>query len=153
MRLVVSIALLLGAVACHSSFALRDRSELRRDVAQHEAKWRGLGLHYYAFEYDLDSRVNPPRVRIDVMADTVAHVVVVETGQELPVAGWPTVDSLFAELDGLAARPDVRLTVTYDPGLGFPTHITGLFADPVAQLDIQVDHLYGVAFDRAHSLH
>jgi hypothetical protein len=129
-------AVLAAAVGCHSSTSPSDA--LSRELARREAQWRAAGIHEYAFDYDVAAMVNTPPVRIEVRADTVAHVVVRATGQEVPRQGWPTVDSLFARARALVANDQYHPTIAYDAQRGFPTEIDAISHVPDTGYSIKV---------------
>lgn len=114
-------AALVVVAACNSPLAPREQAE--RSLVRHEAQWRAAAIHDYAFDYDLIAMARNPEVRIEVRGDTVAGVEDLATGASLPRAGWPTIDSVFAAARSALARPDDRVTVTYDESRGYPTRV------------------------------
>lgn len=114
-------SVLLVAVACSSPLSPREQGD--RDLAQHQAKWHAAGVHAYAFDYDVIAMAQRPGVRIEVRGDTVARVVDRATGAELPTAGWPTIDSVFAEARAALARTEYHARVMYDGTRGYPTRV------------------------------
>src|ERR1700719_130426 len=89
-----AVILMLLVVSCESTGPLFS-PEVRLAVQQ--AQWRQQGIHDYSFDYAFSGAwVAPPPVRIVVIADTVRSATVIATGAQRPIAGMPTIDSVFA---------------------------------------------------------
>ena len=113
---------LLATLACHSS--LSPEEQRRSELTRREALWKAASVHSYTFDLHERAMVSGGPVRIEVRADTVYRVVDLATGHELAVAGWPTIDSLFAQIDSLDTHDgDWTVTVAYDARFGYPAHI------------------------------
>ena len=101
------------------------------DLAMHQAQWREHGIHDYVFEFAIAGVwVAPPPVRITVVADTVRSAIVIATGAAAPIAGLPTIDSLFATV-GQSIRSEMGPPVIeYDSKLGYPRSINTISSSP-----------------------
>ena len=100
-------------------------------------------MHAYVFDYQLScwcpARPTDPvpptePVRIEVRADTIARVLSLVTGDEVPAASppinWPTVDSLFQDVERLtewSGRADWQ--ARYHETFGYPTFVSGFLPD------------------------
>ena len=116
------------------------------DLAVHQAQWQRHGIHDYVFDFAIAGVwVAPPPVRIAVVADTVRSAVVIATGIAAPIAGLPTIDSLFATV-GRSIRSEMGTPVTeYDSKLGYPRSIdTNSSSPPDAGFTITVRSLLPV---------
>ncbi len=95
------------------------------EVAQQRRQWERLGIDTY--EYDLTifcfcPHVDP--VRVQVRADTVFSVILVETGApvEEPFRAR-TIDELFDVIEDAVAQKADQLDVEYDEAFGYPSRI------------------------------
>ncbi len=95
------------------------------EVAQQRRQWERLGFD--AYEYDLTifcfcPHVDP--VRVQVRADTVFSVTLVETGApvEDPFRAR-TIDELFDVIEDAVAQEANQLDVEYDEAFGYPSRI------------------------------
>ena len=95
------------------------------EVAQQRRQWERLGID--AYEYDLTifcfcPHVDP--VRVQVRADTVFSVILVETGApvEEPFRAR-TIDELFDVIEDAVAQKADQLDVEYDEAFGYPSRI------------------------------
>ena len=140
-RALAKISLIGGAAVaagCNSPTSPRD--QLLRALTQHETQWRSAAIHAYAFDYDANSMVTAPPVRIEVQGDTVARVVARETGAELSRAGWPTIDSLFVRAHDAIGNGQYQILISYDPQRGFPTRIAANSSVPDTWFDLRVSN-------------
>jgi len=101
------------------------------DLAVHQAQWRQQGIHNYVFDFAIAGVwVAPPPVRIAVVADSVRSAIVIATGAAAPIAGLPTIDSLFATV-GRSIRSEMGPPVIeYDSKLGYPRSINTISSSP-----------------------
>jgi len=95
------------------------------EVAQQRRQWERLGFD--AYEYDLAifcfcPHIDP--VRVQVRADTVFSVTLVETGApvEDPFRAR-TIDELFDVIEDAVAQEANQLDVEYDEAFGYPSRI------------------------------
>ena len=95
------------------------------EVAQQRRQWERLGFD--AYEYDLTifcfcPHVDP--VRVQVRADTVFSVTLVETGApvEDPFRAR-TIDELFDVIEDAVAQEANQLDIEYDEAFGYPSRI------------------------------
>jgi hypothetical protein len=98
------------------------------ELARNRQRWASARLHDYEFDYQLSCFCAPEsteQVHIVVRGDDVSSVVRVRDG--LPAGsrpgGWPTVETLFADVQRLLDAKAERLEVTYDPTYGYPRQI------------------------------
>jgi hypothetical protein len=101
------------------------------DLAVHQAQWRQHGFRDYIFDYTISSVwVAPPPVRITVVADTVRSAIVIATGAAAPIAGLPTIDSLFATVGRSIQSEMGPPVIEYDSKLGYPRSIDTISSSP-----------------------
>jgi hypothetical protein len=115
----------MAVAACDSSTA--PPSEARfPELTRQESKWKSQGLHDYLFDYQHQFAGAAQAARIYVTGDSVVGATDITTGSALSLdqsSAWPTVDSLFARARAALASKDVKVSVTYDASLGYPTSI------------------------------
>jgi len=65
-------------------------------------------------------------LRIQVLDDEVVAVHDVETGEPVtqPIASFPTIDDLFAEIEDAIQRKAFRIQATYDDERGYPIDVS-----------------------------
>jgi hypothetical protein len=126
------------AAACSSPTSPRD--QIARGLAQRETQWRAAAIHAYAFDYDDSATVNKTPVRIEVQGDTVARVVARESGADMSLAGWPTIDSLFVRAHDVVGNSQYQVLISYDTQLGFPTRITANSSVPDSWFSLRVSN-------------
>ncbi len=127
-RALIASAATVLALAC--SNALLDPSD-QRDLRSAEARWAEHGITDYSFAYRHDCFCpdGGRRVRITVRSGLVTDVTPADAGGPLDSQApsrWPTVDTLFAQLDALVRdepREDWEFDAQYNPALGYPTTI------------------------------
>ena len=123
-----AVILMLLVVSCEStgpSFS----PEVR--LAMHQAQWRQQGIHDYSFDYAFSGAwVAPPPVRIAVIADTVRSATVIATGAQVPIAGMPTIDSVFGTVRWSIHSEMGQPAIEYDSKLGYPTSINTVSSLP-----------------------
>jgi hypothetical protein len=120
-------AIVLTALAC-SITAPSGRAVDASDLARNRQRWATAHLHDYEFDYQLICFCAPDateQVHVVVRGDTIAAVTRVRDG--LPAArqyaAWPSVDSLFADVQRRLDQHVARLDVTYDQTYGYPRAI------------------------------
>ena len=123
-----SILLLAGVTSCSIATA-SPRSDDERELARNRQRWVSAGLRDYEFEFRricfcLPEATEP--VRITVRNAVVSSVIRTRDGQptSINVASWPTVDSLFVEIQRRIDDDAERLEVEYDPTYGYPRSMT-----------------------------
>ncbi len=97
------------------------------DFARNRDKWERAHLTSYRFEFQRFCFCTPSeRARITVSNGQVSSVILLSTGQPPDSSSAAfydiTIDDLFDEL-GEALAQASRVTVTYDPALGYPRTI------------------------------
>lgn len=123
-----AVILMLLVVSCESTGPLFS-PEVRLAVQQ--AQWRQQGIHDYSFDYAFSGVwVAPPPVRIVVIADTVRSATVIATGAQVPIAGMPTIDSVFATVRWSIHSEMGQPAIEYDSKLGYPTSINTVSSLP-----------------------
>ena len=123
-----AVILMLLVVSCESTGPLFS-PEVRLAVQQ--AQWRQQGIHDYRFDYAISGVwVAPPPVRIAVIADTVRSATVIATGAQVPIAGMPTIDSVFATVRLSIHSEMGQPVIEYDSKLGYPTSINTVSSLP-----------------------
>ncbi len=139
-----AVMLMLLVVSCESTGPLFS-PEVRLAVQQ--AQWRQQGIHDYNFDYAFSGAwVAPPPVRIVVIADTVRSATVIATGAQRPIAGMPTIDSVFAIVGQSIHSVMGQPVIEYDSKLGYPTSINTVSSlPPDAGFVISVRNLLQVA--------
>jgi len=100
------------------------RSKLA-ELDANETRWRAAEVHDYDFDYQVIAMAWFPPVTIQVRHDLVTRVVNRSTQEELAVAGWPTIDSLFVMTRRDLSLPDYNIDVTYDAQYHFPAVVSG----------------------------
>ncbi|MES3035216.1 MAG: DUF6174 domain-containing protein [Gemmatimonadota bacterium] len=96
----------------------------REQLAQAEARWRDRGFTSYRFIsgiYCFCGSVG--EAEVTVLDGSVVSVVLLADGSSLPTRSRQSVDSLFAFVRRELDRLPERLTVRYDPMLGYPSRI------------------------------
>jgi hypothetical protein len=93
-------------------------------LVENRQKWSAQTIHAYSFDYDRISNAFSLPVHIEVSGDKVARVTDRTTGVVYPNAGYPTVDSLFAEIERAIPNRNGRVSATYDTTLGYPTVVS-----------------------------
>lgn len=124
LRLLSAVALAGSALACESPLSSDDKTALR--VA--ETHWAGRDFQDYSFEIRR-ACFCPPLLsewaRVEVTQGVVTRVLVLSTGEEVPVAEramFPSVDQVFETIRTTAASDWVdRIELDFDPVIGFPT--------------------------------
>jgi hypothetical protein len=122
-----SLLMFAGVTSC-SITAATARSDDERELLRNRQRWVGAGIHDYEFEFRrvcfcLPEATEP--VRITVRNDVVTSVVRMRDGQPASanVASWPTVDSLFADVQRSIDQNAERLDVDYDATYGYPRSV------------------------------
>jgi hypothetical protein len=95
------------------------------ELVRNRAKWEARGPEAYTFEYHrscgecLPEWVRPVRISVD--GGVVTAVVLAATSEPVDPPDFRfTIDSLFAQVERTIAQRPYRLTVEYDPALGYP---------------------------------
>lgn len=100
---------------------LDDRPATRAAFLSARARWTSQRISSYEYSYRrLCFCVNTEPVRITVRAGVVSVVASATTGAPLSLAGYPTVDDLFAQLQQALDQDAHEIQATYDPVLGYP---------------------------------
>jgi len=120
-RLVLLCAALGAVIACGEA-----TGPSLWDLSLNRAKWDARGPDSYSFEYRrafcecTPEMVQP--VRITVANGQVVAVVNVVTGDTIPAPAFRyTIDGLFDAVSQTIAGKPYRMSVNYDPQLGYPT--------------------------------
>ncbi|MSU35853.1 MAG: hypothetical protein EXS36_12270 [Pedosphaera sp.] len=98
----------------------------RRELLQEQwSRWKATGLRTYEFEFRWNCFCAPTFsqwVRIAVADGAIVSVRRVEDGHELSpdMAGYRTLDGVFAWIAEAFAQNAARIDVTYDAGRGYP---------------------------------
>ena len=126
LRLAAAASLL--AVASCSITTATARSDDERDLLRHRQRWASAGIRDYEFEFRRGCfcpTEATEHVRITVRNDVVASVIRTRDGQPASsnVGPWPTVDSLFADVQRRIDQNAERLDVEYDATYGYPRSI------------------------------
>jgi hypothetical protein len=141
-----ALMVVVFAAGCDSTGPDFSRAQ---EFAIHRAKWSSRNIHNYSFDYAFASVwMNPPKIRVNVVADTVASVQDLSTGTSLPNAGAPTIDSLFAEVGRVLSVEPFRgePLIQYDPAFGYPVSIdTNNSSPPDAGFTLHVDNFLQVS--------
>lgn len=122
-RRTLAAVLALALAGCIFDPTEPYRSE-REKLAQAEERWRDRGFTSYRFVsgiYCFCGAVGDAEVT--VLHGNVVSVVWLEDGSSLPTRTRQSVDSLFAFVRRELDRMPERLTVRYDPALGYPSRI------------------------------
>ena len=130
LRRLARAALLLmfaGVTGCSITTATA-RSDDERELLRNRQRWVAAGIHDYEFEFRRICFCLPEAtetVRITVRNDAVASAVRARDGQPASanVGSWPTVDSLFADVQRSIDQNAERLDVEYDVTYGYPRSI------------------------------
>ena len=128
-RLAAAAALLMlpGVASCSITTATA-RSGDERDLLRHRQRWASAGIRDYEFEFRrgcfCPTEATEP-VRITVRGGVVASVTRTRDGQPAAsnVGPWPTVDSLFDDVQRRIDQNAERLEVEYDATFGYPRSI------------------------------
>jgi hypothetical protein len=120
----VLFAVLLGC----SITAPGGRSGDQLELTRNRERWAGAGIRDYEFEFQRSCFCLPAvtePVRITVRNDVVTAVIRTRDGQpaSATVGAWPTVDSLFADVQRRIEQNAERLDVEYDAAYGYPRSI------------------------------
>lgn len=104
-------------------------------LAQNRARWESQNVHSYTIHQTNSCfcGYSGQTVAVQVQADAVASVRLVATGEEIDKRGWQTVPELFDFAERLLGTPNYKVTVRYEPSMGFPTNID--YACPKNLLD------------------
>ena len=99
-----------------------------RALAGAERRWAARGFQDYVFELRR-SCFCPLEInqwaRVEVVAGRVARGVSLETGAELPLTWFLTVERVFDAIRTAGADDSVKEVVAeFDPDLGFPSYVT-----------------------------
>lgn len=132
------VAATVAAAACDTTRAVTaaDRAALQ----EHEAQWAGRSFHSYVFDYSETQLNTNYNVRITVVADTVASVIDLQTGQPPTVPRtWPTIDALFNEADFAVLQGGVSLE--YNDQYGYLTLFSIQTNNPGGQFLVRVSNL------------
>jgi hypothetical protein len=95
----------------------------RERLEQARAQWRSLGIADYRFTFQR-SCFCAPSLREPALVNVIrGSIVSVESaaGEPQDPAFYYTVEELFALIEEAIDQGAARLSVTYDPGLGYPT--------------------------------
>ena len=110
--------------ACHSPLSSDELNQLRAG----EAKWAGRSFANYSYETIHQCFCGPPLtewVRVEVVGDHVARVVVLGTGEVVQddfLDWWPTIAELFDRIRAAREYDYLEdIEVSFDPVLGYPT--------------------------------
>jgi len=115
------IPLLSGCTNETTAPTVDDRSSTRAALDAAQRRWASLGLADY--HYSFRRSCFCPRVdavRITVSGGRVTDVRLEATGEPLPVAGYPAVDGLFAEVRRALDMDAHEIQASYDAALGYP---------------------------------
>ena len=123
---IIAGLLMIAAIACGSSPASPAQAELDR----HRTLWEANRSGDYAFEYRpvcfcVREFVQP--VEVKVGNGVVESVTYIESGESAATNGFPfyhTIDGLFDKIQDAIDREAARLTVSYDPEIGYPTSVS-----------------------------
>jgi Family of unknown function (DUF6174) len=147
-RRLIPVLVLAAVSGCDGPERAVSPRELTQ-LARAEAKWAAKGFANYSFERIASCGNCPNRAtqlaRVDVVDGVVVRVVMVLSGEVVPVAelgGWTTVESTFAWIRRVNMEEGIeRLDVTFDDRLGFPTFVAWFYrptyADPGAALTLR----------------
>jgi hypothetical protein len=126
-RLLALAYLGLASTNCSVS-TTAPRSAEQLELTRNRERWTSAAIHDYEFDYQLLCFCSPDAtepVHITVRQDAIASVVRKRDG--LPAVtkygGWPHVGELFADIQSRLDQHVDRLTVDYDPALGYPRSI------------------------------
>ncbi len=121
--LLLALTMLLG---CGNPLAPSDLNEW---AAAH-ARWNARPLPDYEFEIAIACFCSPELNagnRVSVRGGQVVEVRALASGESYPVSMlsyWPTIDGMFERVASAREWDGVnRITVTYDPTLGYPTFL------------------------------
>ncbi|HSA54316.1 MAG TPA: DUF6174 domain-containing protein [Gemmatimonadaceae bacterium] len=131
-RTLLMTLLMMPLVACSSSRLVGPR-EFQRFVAA-ESTWRSRPFQDYSYEIRSLCFCSPEVTRwtrVSVREGAVVAAEAVEPDPDFPITLlelWHPIDSLFAQLRRTFEDPSARshleaIVVSYDPELGFPTHL------------------------------
>ena len=114
-------ALSLGLLGCGDGTSpLSQRLELEAN----RAKWQRAGLASYTYTFQrLCFCAFTQPARLYVVNDVVVRAFASPGDSAVSPQFFPTVDTLFAFIDGAITRHAAVLRVTYDPTLGYPVEI------------------------------
>lgn len=122
MKRSVALLSLLGLAACLDAFRPDTTLEL---LDKNESQWHARQLRDYDFDYSVMAFAPTPPVSIEVRNGLVTRVVLLSTGADLPVAGWPTVDSLFVWTRRDLGVREYKIDITFDESYHFPSIVSG----------------------------
>ena len=125
---ILGLALACPALVSCAITGISGRSGDDLELARNRQRWASAAIRDYEFEFHRSCFCVPETtepVRITVRNHLVSTVVRTRDGQLATTSGvrWPTVDSLFADVDALSASEPERLVVDYDPTYGYPRSI------------------------------
>lgn len=133
----IVVVLSASVAACSGPFAPDNGlATLQRE----RSAWKAQAVHSYSYDFH-QSCFCPPEitepVRIEVRNDTVYRVTSTLTQAAMPltrafVGGWPTVDSLFAQVERLYQGGQYTVDIEYHVTYRFPIR---LFADIPRAID------------------
>lgn len=158
--LVLAAVLSLGFVGCAASntatdptdpidpTAPDDRPATRAAFDSARQRWDALGISDYQYQYRRLCFCAPPATaaaRVTVRGDRVVEVVLVESGQAVDPAGYPTIDGVFAQIGEALANDADIVRVDYDPALAYPVDV---YLDPNTGVADEEQRLELRAFQR-----
>ena len=136
MRQLCRTALLaLLAASCNSMGPAFNPAQ---ELVVHRSQWRKANIHDYTFDYTVLGQAIGPSVRIIVLADTVRSASRLDTGAACPVAGLPTIEGLFSEIQDLLGSRNYQTTVQYNSTWGFPILINASSPLPDAAFTVRI---------------
>jgi hypothetical protein len=109
------------------------------ELAHRHNQWVRLNIHDYEFDYDRQSFLHIPPVRVQVFDDTVYRVVNRTTGATLSnLSSFPTIEGLFTTAAQALGDENHASRVEYDEHYGFPTLIDAPSPTPAGGFSVTV---------------
>jgi hypothetical protein len=124
-----AIALALFAVACSDSNGQGPEGEVSRDLIENASDWEALGITDYSFTATVSCFCAGELFRpatVVVRSGVIESASYVDDGQPVdPVflPAYQTIDEMFETIANAIQQKAVRLEVTYDPELHYPTDV------------------------------
>ena len=135
---IIAGLLMIAAIACGSSPASPAPTKTPREMLEnaqaeldrHRTRWEANRSGDYTFEYRpvcfcVREFVQP--VQVKVRNGVVESVTYIESGESAATNGFPlydTIDGLLDMIQDAIDRKAARLTVSYDPEIGYPTSVS-----------------------------
>lgn len=128
-RALLAMTCSLALLACSDSQGPDDQPEVQRDLVENATDWEALGITDYSFTATVSCFCAGELFRpatVVVRGGVIESASYVDDGQPVdPVflPAYQTIDEMFETIADAIERKAVRLEVTYDPDLHYPTDV------------------------------